>query len=72
MLNTLTLAIHTYDETDMQARVVHILNDVFTWVFFGEMIIKIIGLGFNNYIKDRYNLFDAIIVIISLVDWTLY
>ena len=35
------------------------------------MIIKLIGLGFQNYIKDGYNLFDAVIVIISLVDWTL-
>ena len=35
------------------------------------MIMKIIGLGFSNYIKDRYNLFDAVIVIISLVDWAI-
>ena len=32
---------------------------------------KLIGLGFSNYVKDGYNLFDAVIVIISLVDWTI-
>ena len=35
------------------------------------MIVKMIGLGLTNYIKDSYNLFDAIIVILSLVDWTI-
>lgn len=35
------------------------------------MILKIIGLGFGNYVKDAYNLFDAVIVIISLIDWTI-
>ena len=35
------------------------------------MIVKLIGLGPNNYIKDYYNIFDALIVMISLVDWTL-
>ena len=35
------------------------------------MILKIIGLGFQNYRQDSYNVFDAVIVIISLVDWTL-
>ena len=35
------------------------------------MIMKLIGLGFNNYRKDPYNVFDAVIVIISLIDWTI-
>lgn len=32
------------------------------------MIVKIIGMGPKLYIKDKYNLFDAIIVIISILD----
>jgi len=35
------------------------------------MVLKIIGLGLNNYIKDAYNLFDAVIVVISLIDWVI-
>ena len=35
------------------------------------MILKITGLGFANYIKDSYNVFDAAIVCISLIDWAL-
>ena len=48
-----------------------IFNEFFTWIFFIEMIIKIIGLGFNNYKLDPYNVFDAVIVIISLIDWAI-
>lgn len=48
-----------------------IFNEFFTWIFFVEMVFKLIGLGFTNYRKDPYNLFDAVIVIISLVDWTI-
>ena len=33
-----------------------------------EMIIKVIGLGPNMYIKDPYNSFDALIVTLSIVD----
>lgn len=35
------------------------------------MILKIVGLGFVNYRQDKYNVFDAVIVIISLVDWSI-
>ena len=46
-------------------------NEIFTWTFFLEMILKIVGLGFVNYRQDKYNVFDAVIVIISLVDWSI-
>ena len=36
------------------------------------MFLKLIGLGFSNYTKDSYNLFDALIVIISTVDWVIF
>jgi len=51
--------------------VLGVLNDFFTWAFFAEMIIKMIALGVNNYIHDKFNLFDAIVVSLSLVDWCL-
>lgn len=35
------------------------------------MIMKYFGLGLKNYYKDGYNIFDSVIVIISLVDWTI-
>lgn len=69
--NTITLAAYTFDQSDLQTRALEIFNEFFTWIFLLEMIMKLIGLGFSNYIKDRYNLFDAVIVIISLIDWAI-
>ena len=40
-------------------------------VFLAECILKIIGLGIKNYFNDNYNVFDAIVVIISVVDFVL-
>lgn len=35
------------------------------------MVIKLLGLGFRNYARDTFNIFDAFIVIISIVDMVL-
>ena len=69
--NTVTLAAYTYDQSQEQTDVLEIFNEFFTWIFVVEMIMKLIGLGFYNYRQDPYNVFDAVIVIISIVDWTL-
>ena len=69
--NTATLAAYTYDQSDLQTDLLEIFNEFFTWIFFAEMIFKLIGLGFTNYRKDSYNVFDCVIVVISLVDWTI-
>ena len=45
-----------------------IFNLVFFAIFFGEMIIKVIGMGPRLYIKDQFNVFDAIIVMLSIID----
>jgi hypothetical protein len=39
-----------------------------TLCFTIELVIKLLGLGFKNYVKDDYNNFDAIIVVISIVE----
>ena len=35
------------------------------------MLLKMIGLGVNNYLHDSFNLFDAVVVSLSLIDWCL-
>ena len=36
------------------------------------MIMKILGLGLKNYLRDKFNIFDAAIVILSLADFSIY
>ena len=45
------------------------MNAYFTWMFTFEMVIKIAALGgITNYVKDGFNVFDAVLVVISLFD----
>lgn len=71
LANTITLALDDYPQSLSKEAVLLVFNDFFTWAFFAEMVIKMIGLGVNNYVHDKFNLFDAIVVTLSLVDWFL-
>jgi hypothetical protein len=66
-LNTIILAMDglTPDSwTDM----LNYVNLVFTGIFIVELVIKLFGLGFKLYLKDFFNVFDAFVVSISIVE----
>ena len=44
------------------------INLVLSFLFLIEMLIKILGLGVVEYSRDRFNIFDALIVCISMLD----
>jgi hypothetical protein len=71
LVNTVVLAIDDFPQSVKKERTLAIFNEVFTWAFFVEMLMKMIGLGIKNYVRDNFNLFDAIVVMLSLLDWTL-
>merc|ERR1719397_1553093 len=68
MLNTITLAIYWPTITSETENVLEILNYLFTLFFTIEMIIKLIGLGFKGYVSDNWNVFDGLIVIVSVIE----
>ena len=45
-------------------------NLVLTMFFVVEMILKIFGFGIRDYIRDGFNIFDAIIIILGLLEYT--
>ena len=57
-----------YPEDEDLSEVTSLLNNIFTYCFIVEMVIKLIGLGFREYSRDSFNIFDAIVVILSIVD----
>ena len=69
--NTVTLALYRYDQTDLQTNMLEICDIIFVWAFFVEMVMKLIGLGVRKYLRDNFNIFDGVIVIISLVDFSI-
>ena len=45
-----------------------IFNTIFTTVFLIEFVLKFTGYGFYGYIKNAFNVFDGIVVIISIIE----
>ncbi|XP_031569259.1 sodium channel protein 60E-like, partial [Actinia tenebrosa] len=68
--NTVVLALYHHGIDEGFRQILDILNLGFTAIFFLEMVIKLMGVGFVDYLKSRWNLFDGFIVIMSLVDTT--
>jgi len=65
------LSIDGYPQSEQKTQALLVANDFFTFAFLVEMILKLIGLGFKNYTKDKFNLFDGIVVVLSLIDYAL-
>ena len=70
--SSVTLALHSYDQSEEELKVIEGFDYFFTAVFIAEMILKLIGLGPKFYVKDPFNVFDAIIVMISVADIILF
>lgn len=66
--NTICLGLDSYPVNELLQTNLDNVNVVFFIIFLLEMIIKLIGLGHMNYLRDNYNIFDAIIVVLSIVD----
>jgi hypothetical protein len=45
-----------------------VVNLVFTIIFTLEVVLKLLGLGIKGYGQDYFNLFDALIVVISIAE----
>ena len=44
------------------------LCQVFTAIFTAEAVLKVLALGLYTYLQDRWNCFDIVIVVLSLVE----
>lgn len=70
--NTIVLAMSKYPEWEEgTTNTLKSFNLVFNIIFTFEMVAKLIGFGVRSYAADPMNLFDAAIVIISLVEMIL-
>jgi len=68
VLNTALLAMDKYPIKKSESDFQQSMNNILSWIFFGEMIIKMLGLGFKEYAADSFNLFDCSVVMISLIE----
>uniref|UniRef100_A0A8C4SBI2 Voltage-dependent L-type calcium channel subunit alpha n=1 Tax=Erpetoichthys calabaricus TaxID=27687 RepID=A0A8C4SBI2_ERPCA len=68
LLNTITLAMQHYNQSQAFNYAMDILNMVFTGLFTVEMVLKITAFKPKHYFCDAWNTFDALIVVGSVVD----
>ncbi|XP_035271255.1 sodium channel, voltage gated, type V-like, alpha b isoform X2 [Anguilla anguilla] len=68
VLNTLFMALEHYPMTDEFNRMLSVGNLVFTGIFTAEMTFKIIALDPYYYFQQGWNIFDSIIVSLSLME----
>uniref|UniRef100_A0A8C3MDU4 Sodium channel protein n=1 Tax=Geospiza parvula TaxID=87175 RepID=A0A8C3MDU4_GEOPR len=68
VLNTLFMALEHYKMTKEFEHMLYIGNLVFTGIFTAEMIFKVIALDPYYYFQQGWNIFDSIIVILSLME----
>jgi len=67
-LNTIILAIDHYGIDKDLDKIFSDLNFAFTLIFCLEMLLKLVGLGIKQYLKDRMNYLDGSVVLLSIFE----
>nr|QLB38372.1 Nav5-2 [Apolygus lucorum] len=65
-LNMLTMTLDHYQQTEMFSFVLDMLNMIFIVIFSSECLLKIFALRYH-YFKEPWNLFDFVVVILSIL-----
>uniref|UniRef100_A0A452IGE7 Sodium channel protein n=1 Tax=Gopherus agassizii TaxID=38772 RepID=A0A452IGE7_9SAUR len=68
VMNTIFMALEHYNMTRKFKNMLRVGNMVFTGIFTAEMVLKIIALDPYYYFQQRWNIFDSIVVTISLTE----
>uniref|UniRef100_A0A673CVD7 Sodium channel protein n=1 Tax=Sphaeramia orbicularis TaxID=375764 RepID=A0A673CVD7_9TELE len=68
VLNTLFMAMEHHPMSPIFSNMLFVGNLVFTGIFTTEMVLKIIALDPYYYFQERWNIFDSIIVTLSLME----
>ena len=67
MMNTITLIITHHGSSDTFNTTLAIFNIIFVVFFICELVLKLIGYGFQYYFSQSSNQFDFAIVVMSLI-----
>uniref|UniRef100_A0A8C7EIS6 Voltage-dependent T-type calcium channel subunit alpha n=1 Tax=Neovison vison TaxID=452646 RepID=A0A8C7EIS6_NEOVI len=65
LVNTVSMGIEHHEQPEELTNILEICNVVFTSMFALEMLLKLAAFGLFDYLRNPYNIFDSIIVIIS-------
>ncbi|XP_059352397.1 voltage-dependent T-type calcium channel subunit alpha-1G-like isoform X2 [Daphnia carinata] len=68
LINTLSMGIEYHNQPEELTLTVEFSNVIFSAIFAIEMLLKVIAEGPLNYVGNGFNVFDGVIVILSLVE----
>ncbi|XP_037028717.1 voltage-dependent T-type calcium channel subunit alpha-1G isoform X5 [Bradysia coprophila] len=68
LINTLSMGIEYHNQPDELTAIVETSNIVFSGIFAVEMLLKVIAEGPFKYIANGFNVFDGVIVILSVFE----
>ncbi|XP_062420993.1 sodium channel, voltage-gated, type I-like, alpha [Pungitius pungitius] len=68
VLNTMFMAMEHYPMSPGFFQMLNVGNLIFTSIFTAEMVLKIIALDPYYYFQEKWNIFDAVIVCLSLIE----
>ncbi|OMJ94175.1 hypothetical protein SteCoe_2656 [Stentor coeruleus] len=68
IFNTACLSVDHYGISTESSQTLTLMNNFFTYFFAVELFLRIIGLGLKDYLRDRMNYFDTIVVILSIIE----
>ena len=67
-LNMISMAMNFENASDVYNNALTIVNYIFTGVFIGECILKLLAYGPSGYFHSAWNKFDFFVVVASIVD----
>ncbi|XP_075420640.1 voltage-dependent T-type calcium channel subunit alpha-1H isoform X1 [Tenrec ecaudatus] len=66
LVNTMSMGVEYHEQPDELTSALEISNVVFTSLFALEMLLKLLACGPLGYTRNPYNIFDGVIVVISV------
>lgn len=69
LINTTFMAMEHYEMNETFNDIINLGNTILTCFFAVEMALKLYGLGLKNYVRDSFNDFDAIVVIVGMLEF---
>ena len=66
--NTAILSVDHYGISASDAATLDAMNTVFTYFFLVELALRCIGIGYSDFLRDRMNYFDTIVVVLSVIE----
>ena len=66
--NTIVMAMDKYGNDSKVEDQLNFYNEIFTWIFIAEMILKLLAIGPGKYVSQPMNLLDGACVLISVVE----